>query len=56
MSDLILHHYDFSNFAEKALEAQHETRLLGEVREVVVMQDEVGHPAANFLRLSPDSR
>ena len=33
-----------------------EARLLREVREVVVMQDEVAHPAANFFRPSPDSR
>ena len=37
----------------QALEAQHQPRLLGEVGEVVMMQNEVVHPWANFFRSSP---
>jgi hypothetical protein len=32
----------------QALEAQHQARLFGEVREVVVMQDEVAHPGTSM--------
>ena len=35
----------------QALEAQHQPRLLGEVREVVVVQDEVAHPAGELLEV-----
>ena len=38
------------------LEAQHQPRLLGEVREVVVMEDEIGHDSASLCRSSPDRR
>jgi hypothetical protein len=40
----------------QALEAQHQAGLLGEVGEVVMMQNEVVHPWANFFKSSPARR